>query len=148
MRIRTLRLFACSFLLLCLLAGSAAANQAAPIANPAQGAAKLDKAQALFAQAMDTIENNDADPAKVSRGMALLTQSAEPGYAPAQFKLGYHYHTGPLSLEGVKQEPEKAYYWYEKAATQNHLEAQYELAMLYNPDTGFERFANNEQYAL
>ena len=147
MRSRTPRLFgACSCLILSLLAGSAAADQAATVANQAQSAQGA--AKALFAQATVTLDNNEGDPAKISRGMALLKQSAEQGYAPAQFKLGYHYHTGPLSLEGVEQEPEKAYYWYEKAATQNHLEAQFELAMLYNPETGFERFVSNEKYAL
>jgi TPR repeat protein len=85
-------------------------------------------------------------PSNVLRGMELLHAAAERGHAPAQFKLGYYFHTGPLSYENLKQEPEKAYFWYGKAAEQNHPEAQYELAMLYNPETGFRRYVDQEKY--
>jgi TPR repeat protein len=86
-------------------------------------------------------------PAKVLQGVELLTRSAEQGYAPAQYKLGLIYYAGPNLYDCLTQVPEKAYYWFGKAAAQNHLEAQYELASLYNPETGFKRYADKAKYA-
>lgn len=111
-------------------------------------AASAEDAKTQYTDAMKAMNDGaDSDyPAYVLRGIALLTKSAEQGYAPAQFKLGYYFHTGPLSWDCLVQDPEKAYYWYGKAAEQDHLEAQYELAMLYNAETGFDRFANRAKY--
>lgn len=104
-------------------------------------------AKAMYELGMLNINSRIGEyPSNVLRGMELLQSAAERGYAPAQLKLGYYFHTGPLSYENLKQEPEKAYFWYGKAAEQNHSEAQYELAMLYNTETGFRRFVDQEKY--
>lgn len=139
-----------SMLFLCLatalVCGPAAAFQAD--AAKVAAVAPVD-APARYAQAMQSIEGDEGDyPGKVLKGVGLLTELAEQGYAPAQFMLGYYFHTGPNSYDCLVQEPEKAYYWYGKAAEQSHLKAQYELAMLFNPNTGFARFADREKYAL
>jgi len=111
------------------------------------GSENSGSARAQFDQAMFSIEGDDGEyPSKVLRGIELLKKSAEQGYAPAQFKLGYFYHTGPLSYDCLKQEPKNAYYWYEKATKQNYPEAQYELAMLFNPETGFKKFVDQSKY--
>lgn len=85
-------------------------------------------------------------PVKVMEGVEWLTRSANRGYAPAQYKLGYIFYAGPNLYDCLSQVPEKAYLWYSKAAEQNHVEAQYELAMLYNPETGFKRYADKAKY--
>ncbi|MES2018532.1 MAG: tetratricopeptide repeat protein [Pseudomonadota bacterium] len=122
----------------------AAFEVAAPKVTP--GATAIG-APALYTQAMQSIDGDEGEyPEKVLKGVASLAKLAEQGYAPAQFMLGYYFHTGPNSYDCLVQAPEKAYYWYGKAAEQNHLKAQYELAMLFNPETGFARFANREKY--
>ncbi|MES2319514.1 MAG: hypothetical protein V4631_18695 [Pseudomonadota bacterium] len=105
-------------------------------------------AKGLYTKAMATIRDGaESDyPAYIFRAIALLTQSAEQGYPQAQFKLGYYFHTGPNSWDCLVQDPAKAYYWYALAAEQGHLEAQYELAMLYNAETGFAKFADRDKY--
>ena len=151
MSIRILPTPSVQLVLLVLLAiavsgASQAAGQSLQ-AEPASAAQATD-AKALYTKAITTIKDGaDSDyPAYVFRGIALLSQAAEQGYAPAQFKLGYYFHTGPNAWDCLVQEPAKAYYWYAKAAEQGHLEAQYELAMLYNPETGFAKFADREKY--
>lgn len=104
-------------------------------------------AKAQYELAIRSIEGDKgAYPAKVLLGMDLLEKSAEQGYAPAQFKLGSYYQTGQWSYDCLKQEPKKAYYWIGKAAEQNYPEAQYELAMLFNPETGFKAFVDRSKY--
>jgi uncharacterized protein len=53
--------------------------------------------------------------------------NAEKGDAQAQFDVGYVFATG----EGVEQDEVRAFFWYEKAAAQNHTSAQYKLGMAY-----------------
>ena len=131
------------FLLLSSTGGTAAANEPAT----AQTSAGVSNAKEVFSRAMKSIEGDEGEyPAKVLSGIKLLTEAAEQGYAPAQFKLGYYFYTGPLSYDCLKQEPEKAYYWFGKAAAQDHLEAQYELATLYDPETGFKRYVDRDKY--
>ncbi|MCA1494956.1 sel1 repeat family protein [Ensifer sp. NBAIM29] len=62
---------------------------------------------------------------------SLYSQAAELGYAAAQFDLG------SLYLDGVTmpKDPERAVYWFEKAAKQNLPQAQYALAQLYRSGT-------------
>jgi TPR repeat protein len=104
-------------------------------------------AKAQYEQAVASIEGDEGEyPAKVLHGIELLKKSAEQGYAPAQFKLGFYYHTGQFSYDCLKQEPQQAYYWYEKAAEQSYPEAQYELAMLFNPEIGFKKFTDHSKY--
>ncbi len=122
---------------------------ASGISTPKIQTDKITGAKAQYELAMRSIEGAEGEyPAKVLHGMELLEESAEQGYAPAQFKLGYYYQTGQSSYDCLRQEPKKAYYWYEKAGEQNYPEAQYELAMLSNPETGFESFADRSKYVL
>ena len=61
----------------------------------------------------------------------FFLESAEKGYAPAQYKLGECYYWG----KGVPKDEDEGAQWYWKAALQGHAEAQYSLARCY--DLGF-----------
>lgn len=52
---------------------------------------------------------------------------ARKGNASAQFKLGKAYRDGKKTKVNLK----KSYYWFKKAAKQNHTDAQYNLALIY-----------------
>ncbi|GAB7024920.1 hypothetical protein JCM15764A_01680 [Geotalea toluenoxydans] len=117
--------------------------------DPAQRQAALLQAEhkAQYTKALRSIEGHDGEyPARVLRGMELLKSMAEQGYAPAQFKLAYYSYTGPASYDCLKQDTKEAYYWFGKAAEQNHREAQYEFAMLFNPKSGLKQYADAEKY--
>lgn len=100
-----------------------------------------------YTKAMRSIEGNEgAYPARVLQGMEQLKTVAAQGYAPAQFKLAYYYYTGPASYDCLKQDTKQAHYWFEKAAEQNHAEAQYEFAMLFSPKIGLKQYADATKY--
>ena len=60
---------------------------------------------------------------------------AEQGDAEAQFNLGNIYYTG----EGVTQDYELAFEWYQKAAHQGHTKAQFNLGTMYYNGQGAPR---------
>ena len=62
-------------------------------------------------------------------------QSAEQGYAPAQYKLGVAYAYG----EGVKKDLEQAKIWYKKSAEQGYSIAQRSLGNMYTHGEGIEQ---------
>jgi TPR repeat protein len=64
-----------------------------------------------------------------------LLAKATQGEANAQNQLGFCYSLG----KGVKQDFEKAAYWYTKAAEQGHSDAQNQLASYYWDGTGVKR---------
>lgn len=66
------------------------------------------------------------------KGCELFRKSAERGYAPSQYRLGYCYQTG----RGVKQSFSVANQWYEKAANQGYVDAQYKLGYSYQTGRG------------
>ena len=57
---------------------------------------------------------------------------AKAGDAEAQYNLGFMYRRG----EGVKQDDEKAAYWYRRAADQGDAEGQYILGVMYEHGSG------------
>lgn len=69
-----------------------------------------------------------------------LRQLAETGDANAQFRLGELYESGSRLAHSEK----KAIYWYEKAAEQDNIQAQFKLATLYRND----RMANEYDRAV
>ena len=52
---------------------------------------------------------------------------AENGHDRAQCNLGSFYYKG----EGTEKNLEKTFYWYQKAAVNDNVEAQYNLALAY-----------------
>ena len=72
-----------------------------------------------------------ADPARARQWMH---ESAEQGYAPAQYELGSFY-----TLEGPQQDFTRAADWLRRAAEQNYLRAQTSLGMLYAAGRGVEQ---------
>lgn len=79
-----------------------------------------------------------------------MTQSANNGYAPAQFDLGQHYHMGVI----FKQDAAKAVQWYQKAAVQNHPMAIHNLGRIYfngldsvpkDAEKGYQYFAKGAE---
>ncbi len=58
-------------------------------------------------------------------GAPNLYEAAEQGNADAQFLLGACYYKG----KGVEQDHAKAVYWFEKAAEQGYVYAQYILKL-------------------
>ncbi len=81
-----------------------------------------------------------------------LVKSAEHGNVEAQYKLGYTFRNGPVNLEvnspssfQIPLDNNKAKFWLEKAALQNHAKAQYSLGLLY--DEGGLNFQRNTNLA-
>ena len=72
------------------------------------------------------------DAKKYEAALPKLKSAAEKGHKKAQYRLGYCYDKG----KGVKEDDEKAFYWYAKAAAQNHAKAQYQLGRCYKKGEG------------
>lgn len=72
---------------------------------------------------------------------AVLLELAEKGDAEAQFRLGQFYED--VESDGNEQ---AAYAWYQKAAMQNHVKAQYTLGRIY--EEGFDGVAPDQKEAL
>jgi hypothetical protein len=77
--------------------------------------------------------SNPAEP--LHDDIQKLIGAAENGDAKAQFELGLAYRTG----KNVAQDPEKAVYWYRKAANQNNPGAYYQLGNMYENGFGVEK---------
>jgi hypothetical protein len=74
--------------------------------------------------------------------LAQATRLAEKGDPEGQYQLGKHFDYG----WGVKRNPSQAAKWYEKAATQGHIEAQHALGLL-NTGAGSYPLATPEESA-
>jgi TPR repeat protein len=77
---------------------------------------------------------------------AQLHKEAETGNAEAQFKLGWIYmhgegYTGVIFMREVSKDIARAFDWYQKAAVQGHVDAQYNLGMLYRLGLGVKEDA-------
>ena len=74
-------------------------------------------------------------------GLRLLQQAAETGYDLAQYMLGLVYCS---EMWGVKENKQKAFYWFKKAAEAGNAMAQLSLGALYgeadNPEEAFRYF--------
>lgn len=89
----------------------------------------------------------EAAPAASTKGptqeqyFAQLQKDADAGNAEAQFSLGWIYvhgegYTGVTFMRDVPKDIPKALDWYQKAAAQGHVNAQYNLGMLYRLGLG------------
>ena len=76
----------------------------------------------IYAEATEYYDKND-----YKKAFDLYLESADQGYAPAQFDLGYMYFNGL----GVSQDKVKAVEWYTKSAAQGNASAQYNLGYIY-----------------
>ncbi|MFV1998142.1 MAG: YeeE/YedE thiosulfate transporter family protein [Acidiferrobacterales bacterium] len=65
-------------------------------------------------------------------------QAAKEGKADAQYIMGNAYASGMPNL-AIKKDPKAAFSWYLKAAKQNHVNAQYEVAAAYIIGDGVKR---------
>ena len=72
-----------------------------------------------------------AEDPSVTNDIAQLTAQAEAGDVEAQYRLACRYSKG----DGVTQDYGKAIAWLEKAAAQNHPDAEYNLGALYGDGT-------------
>ena len=63
----------------------------------------------------------------MGRALGWLTEAAERGYAPAQFRLGLFYYDG----QAIAEDLERAELWWGRAADQNLFEAWLRLLRLY-----------------
>jgi uncharacterized protein len=88
-----------------------------------KAALKKDK-NALYHLAMILIKQESKDYKNIAK---LLEQAAQQDHAHAQYNLAVMYQKG----DGLVQNMEKAFYWYEKAANSNLAIAQYNLGMIY-----------------
>jgi uncharacterized protein len=79
---------------------------------------------ALYHLAMILIKLPDKDYSTISK---LLEQAAQLEHPNAQYNLAVMYHKG----DGVNQDSQKAFFWYDKAAKAGLAIAQYNLGMLY-----------------
>ena len=76
------------------------------------------------------IENQET-PVK---SFEYFKESAEQGYAPAQYNLGVYYQYGT----GIKIDLNKAFIWYKKSAEQGYPSAQNNLGVAYQFGTGIK----------
>jgi len=90
-------------------------------------------ALSFYPVAFSADENAFTESLKTNRHLA------ETGNAEGQYQLGKHYDYG----WGVERDAVEAAKWYEKAATQGHIEAQHSLGLL-NTHAGNYVFANPE----
>lgn len=97
-----------------------------------QQTSDLEKAKALYEQALQYAradKNSATDPQSVVR---LFTEAANLGYAPAQIDLGQIYYYG---LAGVRDDYQ-AVAWFRKAAMQGNAKGQYLLGKMYTEGKG------------
>lgn len=71
-------------------------------------------------------------PQGLTETVKRYRESAERGYAPAQFKLALMYDSG----QGVPQDYAEAVKWLRKAAEQDFVDAQYNLGSMYDSGQG------------
>lgn len=102
-----------------------------------KAALKKDKS-ALYHLAMILINEENKDMKVIKK---LLEQAASLDHPNAQYNLGVIYHKG----DGVEQNINRAFFWYEKAAKANLAIAQYNLGMLYYEGVAVEK---SEEKAL
>ena len=88
-----------------------------------RAALKQDK-NALYHLAMILIKQEEKDYSLIAR---LLEQAASLDHPHAQYNLAVMYQKG----DGVEQNMNKSFFWYEKAAHSNLVIAQYNLGMIY-----------------
>jgi len=88
----------------------------------------------LYQQAMAYF-TGDGVAVDKKKAFDLCKQSAEMGFAPAQFNVAIFYYNG----DGVTRDPEQVFYWMEKAARQEYLQAMIQLSKCYGMGLGTKR---------
>jgi|GEM_PF-2577917 len=115
--------------------GNSTSNEADPASNEVTSAAStrgsgsdeaLSEGQSYYFLGIESQENGDDAAAQ-----QFFTQSAQTGYAPAQFQLGLIYENGTSAQEPDKAEAIK---WYKLAADQDDAAAQFNLGYIYYND--------------
>ena len=71
----------------------------------------------------------------------IKTLAEIKGFASAQYQLGFFYFHNFKKRFGIERDPVKAVEWYQKAAIQGHLMAQYRLAVCYFDGIGIDASA-------
>jgi len=79
---------------------------------------------------------------EVMKNIDELTLKAEQGDAEAQYWLGRCYYNG----NGVKEDKEKAVFWWTKAAEQGNCEAIFELILCYSHGDGVHKDTEKADY--
>ena len=98
------------------------------------GQAAATREEQLFQQAM-VYFTGDGVAVDKKKAFDLCQQSAEMGFAPAQFNVAIFYYNG----DGVERNHEKVFYWMEKAANQEYLQAMIQLSKCYRMGLGTKR---------
>lgn len=82
----------------------------------------------------------------VKLGLQYFKSSAEAGYIPSMIWLGRRYEYGSSPFETKDKDYKQAFYWYRKAAEQNHAAAQRKLGYMYQAGRGVTK--DNQQAAI
>lgn len=90
------------------------------------------KAERIFNEAEDFYFGTDKVFMNREKAAELYRQSAELGYPPAMYWLGYAYLKGVV----MAKDGEKCAFWFRKAAEANNADAQYGLAACYSDGIG------------
>ena len=93
------------------------------------GAALAEDGEEIYRQAVEASEAGDYD-----RGMELVMQAAELGYAYAQYDLGYCYLLG----QGVEQDEDRAMELFQAGAAQGSAECTFCIGFMYDNGLGVE----------
>lgn len=109
---------------------------------------EMDEIQRRYTRTEDLAKKGDAKaqfdlgvwyeseiPSNEVEALNWYRKSAEQGFAPAQYKVGYAYAIG----QGVPHDDTEAAKWYRKAADQGHALAQLNLGTAYNKGLGLPR---------
>jgi len=104
---------------------------------------KLSQHNKLHHNAKTTKKNNsqyktEQHNTKVMTNLEKIIVATEKGDKDAQYLLATMYERG----KDVERNPQKALFYYEKAANQEHIDAQYKLATMYNQGIGVEKNQN------
>lgn len=106
-------------------------RQSKPVENESAPTPQKDiDPKELFESAVRCMNEGCEDPA--CDPVEMITESAELGYAPAQYNLGLMYLTG----DRVDLSYDKAFDWFSKAADQGNSDALYQLGGLYEWGNG------------
>ena len=93
------------------------------------------KLQQLTPEQLYRLAGENYKKGNYQQAFVYYKQSAEHGYAAAQYMFGYCYYEG----KGVDQDNKQAVAWYRKAAEQGYAYAQYMLGYCYYAGKGVEQ---------
>jgi len=94
----------------------------------------LSREEQLFDQSMVYFTGDGVEVDK-NKAFQLCKESAEMGYAPAQFNLAVFYYNG----DGVARDHKMVFYWMQKAAEQNYLQGIIQLSKCYRMGLGVKK---------